>query len=240
MSYSTIDNIKNVLSKALNDFFSFSESVELSEHLILNSEDLYSDTKAYCHSLWFDELEIVNACALSDWEACGRPNNWDVEWKRKFFFDAEKGVEKFLNDLEVIVKKQNSLEEKIIQCAMAFSEEYMSDIYSKIQGKSADGLWQEINQQAPEETYENRKRFFLSVMYRLLEEGKLKLGAESKFQEGSSEDQLYRYLSQWPEKENMLSGFDFQFTEDEHGNIIDFWPKYVFVWIGEDGAEEWT
>ena len=123
-----------------------------------------------------------------------------------------------------------------------FTNEEWEKIISAIEGSSAAALWDEANDNdlVRNASYEDRKQFFLSVMYRLMKEGRLKLGNKSKFLEGTIEEQVEQYSDQWPKDESMLDKFDFQFIQDPQDGALYYWAEGGFVWIYEDGFEEWT
>ncbi|HLU02962.1 MAG TPA: DUF596 domain-containing protein, partial [Advenella sp.] len=77
-------------------------------------------------------------------------------------------------------------------------------------------------------------------MYRLMKEGRVKLASDGKFLEGTIEEQVQRYSDLWPKEESLLDKVDFQFTADADGNLVDLWPEGGFVWVYEDGSEEWS
>ena len=111
----------------------------------------------------------------------------------------------------------------------------------EIEGFAADALWLTTKWHYKELTYEERKQFFLSVMYRLMKEGRLKLAFQGKFLEGTIEEQVALYSERWPKNEADLAEFDFQFTQDHTtGKLIDFWPLCGFVWFYENGFVEGT
>ena len=106
---------------------------------------------------------------------------------------------------------------------------------------STSALWGEVIYFLGEKSpYEERKQLFLSILYRLTQEGRIKLAFDGKFLEGTIEEQVQLYSDRWPKDERKLAGFGFQFTEDKHGNLIEFWPMCGFVWIYEDGSMEGT
>lgn len=74
---------------AIESVFAFAEFTKRAEHLF----DQTSDTEALeeYRSAWL-ELEIVNATALDEWETDGRPETWDIKWKKRFLKDAEETV----------------------------------------------------------------------------------------------------------------------------------------------------
>ena len=111
----------------------------------------------------------------------------------------------------------------------------------EVEGSTADALWLTTKWHYKELTYEERKQFFLSVMYRLMKEGRLKLAFQGKFLEGTIEEQVALYSERWPKNEADLAEFDFQFTQDHTtGKLIDFWPLCGFVWFYENGFVEGT
>ena len=111
----------------------------------------------------------------------------------------------------------------------------------EIEGFAADALWLTTKWHYKELTYEERKQFFLSVMYRLMKEGRLKLAFQGKFLEGTIEEQVALYSERWPKNEADLDEVDFEFTQDHTtGKLIDFWPLCGFVWFYENGFVEGT
>ena len=125
----------------------------------------------------------------------------------------------------------------------AIPDNVMVNLLEAVEGSSADAMWSYIRENMQDistRSYEERKHYFLSVMYRLMKEGRLKLANKGKFLEGTIEEQVEQYSEQWPENESLLDRFDFQFTADPDGNLVDFWPGGGFVWKYEDGSEEWS
>ena len=116
------------------------------------------------------------------------------------------------------------------------------ELYELSNGMTASALWGEVIFYLGENSpYEDRKQFFLSVMYRLMKEGRLKLAFQGKFLEGTIKEQLALYSERWPKNEADLAEFDFQFTQDHTtGKLIDFWPLCGFVWFYENGFVEGT
>ena len=111
----------------------------------------------------------------------------------------------------------------------------------EVEGSTADALWLTTKWHYKELTYEERKQFFLSVMYRLMKEGRLKLAFQGKFLEGTIEEQVALYSERWPKNEADLDEVDFEFTQDHTtGKLIDFWPLCGFVWFYENGFVEGT
>ena len=121
-------------------------------------------------------------------------------------------------------------------------DEVYEELYECSSGMSASALWGEVVIYLGETSpYEDRKQFFLSVMYRLMKEGRLKLAFQNKFLEGTIKEQLALYSERWPKNEADLAEFDFQFTQDHTtGKLIDFWPLCGFVWFYENGFVEGT
>jgi len=117
-----------------------------------------------------------------------------------------------------------------------------NEIVESVEGFSANALWSSICSWILGKTvsYKARKHFFLSAMYRLMKEGRLKIAFHNVFWEGTIEEQLQRYSDRWPEDENCLFEADFQLIENSDDGGLYFWAKGCFVWIYEDGFEEWT
>ena len=89
-------------------------------------------------------------------------------------------------------------------------------------------------------SYEERKHFLMSIMYRLMKDGRLKIAFHYAFWEGTIEEQLQQYSGRWPKDENRLFEADFQLIENADDGGLYFWEKGCFVWIYDDGFEEWT
>ncbi|WP_306576088.1 DUF596 domain-containing protein [Oligella urethralis] len=121
-------------------------------------------------------------------------------------------------------------------------DEVYEELYECSSGMSASALWGEVVIYLGETSpYEDRKQFFLSVMYRLMKEGRLKLAFQGKFLEGTIEEQVALYSERWPKNEADLMDFDFQLIRDfTKEDTLIFWPLCGFVWFYEDGFIEWT
>jgi len=122
-------------------------------------------------------------------------------------------------------------------------ENVMTDLLEAVKGSTADAMWSYIRDDIPgvsSRTYDERKHYFLSVVYRLMKEGRLKMAFRDVFWEGTIEEQLQRYSDRWPKDENLLDKVDFQLIEDPLDGTLYYWAEGGFVWIYEDGFEEWT
>ncbi|QGU89249.1 hypothetical protein GN242_19400 [Erwinia sorbitola] len=86
--------------QSLNDLVSFARFVSYAEYLDRISE-LFEDekSKAEYHQLWF-ELEIINACALSEWEQEGKPTDWQKRWESDYKQDASELMSELLSILK--------------------------------------------------------------------------------------------------------------------------------------------
>ena len=121
-------------------------------------------------------------------------------------------------------------------------DEVYEELYECSSGMSASALWGEVVIYLGETSpYEERKQFFLSVMYRLMKEGRLKLAFQGKFLEGTIEEQVALYSERWPKNEADLMDFDFQLIRDfTKEDTLIFWPLCGFVWFYENGFVEGT
>ncbi|ETF02011.1 hypothetical protein W822_14715 [Advenella kashmirensis W13003] len=122
-------------------------------------------------------------------------------------------------------------------------ENVMTDLLEAVEGSSADAMWTYIREDIPGVsscTYDERRNYYLSVMYQLMKAGRLKIAFNNTFWEGTIEEQLQRYSDRWPNDENCLFKADFQLIENPDDGGLYFWAKGCFVWIYEDGFEEWT
>ncbi len=121
------------------------------------------------------------------------------------------------------------------------SDEVMRDLLESVEGVGADAMWSYIREDIPgisSKSYEERKYYFLSVMYRLMKEGRLKMASRGVFWEGTIEEQLQRYSDRWPKDESRLDKADFQLIEVD--GALYYWADGGFVWVYEDGFMEWT
>lgn len=75
--------------KATKDVFAFANFAQQSENLFGGSPD--AEALSRYQSAWF-EVEIVNAVALADWEADGRPVSWDDKWRKLYQSSAADAV----------------------------------------------------------------------------------------------------------------------------------------------------
>lgn len=65
------------------------------------------NTKELCNEFFniWDEMEIINACALAEWEECGKPKN-------EIF--TEIWIEKYQNEATILVNKMMNFLSKVI------------------------------------------------------------------------------------------------------------------------------
>ncbi len=120
-------------------------------------------------------------------------------------------------------------------------DEVMRDLLESVEGVGADAMWSYIREDIPgisSKPYNDRKHYFLSVMYRLMKEGRLKIAYQDKFWEGTIEEQLERYSDRWPKDESRLDKADFQLIDVD--GLLCYWAEGGFVWVYEDGFMEWT
>jgi len=123
------------------------------------------------------------------------------------------------------------------------SNDVLARLLRAVEGSGADAMWAYIRENLPgisSKSYEERKHYFLSVMYRLMKDGRVKLASDGKFLEGTIEEQVQRYSDLWPKDEADLFDVDFQFIEDPVDGGLYYWVEGCFVWIYEDGFMEWT
>ncbi len=73
-----------------------------------------------------------------------------------------------------------------------FTDDEWKEIIIGTEGSSAAALWDEANDndRVRNTSYEERKHFFLSAMYRLMKEGRLKIAFKEKYWEGPIEEQV--------------------------------------------------
>jgi hypothetical protein len=70
---------------ASDSVYKLADFAKATEHLFSNCPD-EAALERY-RATWF-ELEIVNAAALAEWEADGRPQDWSAEWQQTFRDEA--------------------------------------------------------------------------------------------------------------------------------------------------------
>ena len=75
--------------KATEDVVAFAKVAQQSENLFGDSPD--KDALKRYQSAWF-EVEVVNAVALADWEADGRPVSWGDKWRKLYQSSAAEAV----------------------------------------------------------------------------------------------------------------------------------------------------
>lgn len=121
---------------------------------------------------------------------------------------------------------------------MLYSDEEYKVFSDELEGTSISTVWSAMradNFEKNSMSYEEKKAYFLELLYRFMQDGKIKLASRGEFLEGSAADQIVRYREKFPKnQEEMDAGaFDgFWFlTEECPGGI---------VWVHDSGYEDWT
>ena len=82
MDFATFEALAAHASESVLAFAAFAAS---SEDIALGAEENHA--RLHYERSWF-ELEIVNATALTEWEADGCPADWIEKWTQRFRQDA--------------------------------------------------------------------------------------------------------------------------------------------------------
>ena len=90
MENNIIEIVKLRIAKSNDDIYRYAELVSDLEFFREQNPQLFhtKELSERYDEIWM-KLEILNACALSEWEECGRPKNFDEIWKEKYIKDAQ-------------------------------------------------------------------------------------------------------------------------------------------------------
>ncbi|WP_174508771.1 DUF596 domain-containing protein [Klebsiella oxytoca] len=121
---------------------------------------------------------------------------------------------------------------------MLYSDDEYLLFSEELEGTSMGTVWSAMradNFGKKEMSYNDKKAYFLELIQRLLEDGKIKLASHGKYLQGSFDEQISLLESTFPKnqeemEEDTFDGFWF-LTEKCPGGI---------VWIHENGYEDWT
>ncbi|WP_053076567.1 hypothetical protein [Caenimonas sp. SL110] len=76
-----LQELHRIANSASDSIFAVADFTRFTEHLFSDCTDTVA-LRNY-RAAWF-ELEIVNATALADWEADGRPKEWLDKWNQVY------------------------------------------------------------------------------------------------------------------------------------------------------------
>lgn len=96
-------NSQKILTDANNassNIFLYSSFVSSTE-FILNDKNLKIINKDKYKDCW-NEMEILNAIALAEWEDDGKPLSWEEKWKAIYQNDAKNLITNFLKNISSI------------------------------------------------------------------------------------------------------------------------------------------
>ncbi|BEN69830.1 MULTISPECIES: DUF596 domain-containing protein [Serratia] len=121
---------------------------------------------------------------------------------------------------------------------MLYSDEEYKLFSYELEGTSIGTVWSAMRADNFEKavmSYEEREAYFLELLHRLMQDGKIKLASRGKFLEGSVDEQIALYREKFPKNQEEMDadafdGFWF-LTEECPGGI---------VWIHDSGYEDWT
>ncbi|MFC3393732.1 DUF596 domain-containing protein [Brenneria rubrifaciens] len=120
---------------------------------------------------------------------------------------------------------------------MYISDEEYQEYKELLEGHALSGVWWVTPPDEYDEetfTYENRKAFFLILLQRLMEDGKVRLAKHDKFLEGSIEEQIERYKQAFPKTEE-----EWKAKHEEVWFFHEECPGGA-VWVLDDGYLDWT
>lgn len=84
-------------SSATDSLYTLADFTRCTESLLFDCPN--SSALERYRAAWF-ELEIVNAAALAEWEADGRPKKWDEKWEQIFKGEAIAVIDQMLKVAE--------------------------------------------------------------------------------------------------------------------------------------------
>lgn len=101
MESNYIDLIKTKKSVGIENLYEYAALVSDLEFFSEQNPNLFktADSINRYASLWND-LEVLNACALNDWEEQGKPKDFNNVWNKKYKEDATKLIEKVIDLLQ--------------------------------------------------------------------------------------------------------------------------------------------
>lgn len=121
---------------------------------------------------------------------------------------------------------------------MLYSDEQYKLFSHELEGDSVGTMWSAMiaeNFEKAAMSYDEKKEYFLELLHRLMQDGKIKLANKDKFLEGSVAEQIALYRENFPKNQEEMDAYDIDgfwfLTEKCPGGI---------VWIHESGYEDWT
>ncbi|HIE1229319.1 TPA: DUF596 domain-containing protein [Serratia marcescens] len=115
---------------------------------------------------------------------------------------------------------------------------YSDDLYQlfskELEGSSIATVWSAMradNFDKEEISYDEKKNYFLELLQRLMDDGKIKLASHGVFLTGNVDEQIKKFRDALPSCEEGLY-HDLWFTLEECPGGI--------VWIHDSGYEDWT
>ncbi|HHQ4307748.1 DUF596 domain-containing protein [Serratia fonticola] len=121
---------------------------------------------------------------------------------------------------------------------MLYSDEEFKLFSEELEGSSIGTVWSAMS---PDNfgrevlSYEEKKAYFLELLQRLIQEGRIKLASRGNFLKGTVEEQIALYRDAFPKNQE----------EMEDGAFDGFWfltekcPAGI-VWVHENGYLDWT
>ncbi|AGP45547.1 hypothetical protein D3C81_105590 [compost metagenome] len=117
---------------------------------------------------------------------------------------------------------------------MLYSDEEYELFSQELDGSSVGTIWSAMipeNFNGKKISYDEKKGYFLELLQRLMQDGKIKLGKHDRLLDGSIDKQIDMYRKAMPScEQEMYYGLWFTFEECPGGA----------VWIYDDGYQDWT
>ena len=83
-----LNRIESYIESSGQSFYLFAGVVNELEFFAEQNKSIFSDeTRQQYKSIWI-ELEVLNACALEEWESLGKPHDFSNYWEDKYKKEA--------------------------------------------------------------------------------------------------------------------------------------------------------
>ena len=104
MEGNNIETLKREAEQCTKDMFLYSQFVNEQKILLfVEDENVLEEQKKLILHLW-EEMEILNACVLSDWEDDNQPDEYTLKWGESYQEDAKKLIKQVTDVLNSICK----------------------------------------------------------------------------------------------------------------------------------------
>jgi len=101
-----LDSLCSKVRTSVKSLYSYSSLVADLELLPSQCQKINSPELRHEFFIIWNDMELINACALSEWEECGRPSNnlFNRIWDNKYKKDASILIDKLVLFLSKIAK----------------------------------------------------------------------------------------------------------------------------------------